>query len=258
MGSKNTDLRKIMLFLILFIFLYVAFFPSCLALDYYADLEITVDNSGFVTIDGVTNHPDLIVENTEIYTSKQQSYWLLNITKEENFSDFVYVLTLPLASSINYVTSSGSFRIETDDNKLLIKGFGEDEPFYIRVQYQLKKTTESNDIISSNLLRIFLITIIIIIIIVTILLLIKSKYIKKPEEPRVSVEKYNFKGLNERQKDIMKLLIERKIPLTQTDIQKEIKIPKAAVSRNIRGLELKGLIEKEQIGMSNLIRLKKP
>ena len=56
----------------------------------------------------------------------------------------------------------------------------------------------------------------------------------------------------------MKLLVDKKIPLTQTDIQKELNIPKAAVSRNIRGLELKGLIEKEQIGMSNLIRLKKP
>jgi uncharacterized membrane protein len=30
------------------------------------------------------------------------------------------------------------------------------------------------------------------------------------------------------------------------------------VSRNIHGLEMKGLIEKEQMGMSNLIRLKKP
>jgi uncharacterized membrane protein len=34
-------------------------------------------------------------------------------------------------------------------------------------------------------------------------------------------------------------------------------MPKASVSRNIRRLELKGLIEKEQIGMSNIIRLKK-
>jgi uncharacterized membrane protein len=68
----------------------------------------------------------------------------------------------------------------------------------------------------------------------------------------------DFKGLNQRQKEIVKLLVDRNIPLTQTDIQKELNIPKAAVSRNIRGLELKGLIEKEQIGMSNLIRIKKP
>ena len=55
----------------------------------------------------------------------------------------------------------------------------------------------------------------------------------------------------------MRLLIEKKRPLTQTVIQKELNIPKAAVSRNISSLELKGLVEKEKIGMSNLIRLKK-
>jgi uncharacterized membrane protein len=67
----------------------------------------------------------------------------------------------------------------------------------------------------------------------------------------------DFKGLNLRQKEIMNLLINKKTPLTQTEIQRELNIPKAAVSRNIRGLEMKGLIEKEQIGMSNLIRIKK-
>ena len=45
--------------------------------------------------------------------------------------------------------------------------------------------------------------------------------------------------------------------MTQTEIQKQLSIPKSAVSRNIGALELKGLIEKETIGMSNLIRLKK-
>ena len=68
----------------------------------------------------------------------------------------------------------------------------------------------------------------------------------------------NLRGLNDRQKNIVKLLTVSKRALTQTEIQHELDIPKAAVSRNIRGLELKGLIEKEQIGMSNLIRLKKP
>jgi uncharacterized membrane protein len=68
----------------------------------------------------------------------------------------------------------------------------------------------------------------------------------------------DMKGLNHRQKQIMQILHERNASLTQTDIQKELQIPKASISRNVRGLEQKGLIEKEQIGMSNLIRLKKP
>jgi len=88
-------------------------------------------------------------------------------------------------------------------------------------------------------------------------------FIEKQKKP-VSIEKtedgqeINLKGLNDRQKKIVKLLIESKRSLTQTEIQRKLDIPKAAVSRNIRGLEIKGLIEKEQIGMSNLIRLKKP
>ena len=68
----------------------------------------------------------------------------------------------------------------------------------------------------------------------------------------------NLKGLSDRQKNIINLLIEKDRPLSQTIIQKELNIPKSAVSRNISSLELKGLIEKENIGMSNLIRLKKP
>ena len=82
--------------------------PREIAEQYYADVTINVDNSGFVTVDGITNHPDLLINNTELYTSKKQSYWLLNITKEDIFSDFIYSLTLPSGSSINYVKSSGS------------------------------------------------------------------------------------------------------------------------------------------------------
>jgi len=84
-----------------------------------------------------------------------------------------------------------------------------------------------------------------------------SKFFKKSDKKVNGVKEYNLKGLSERQRKIMKLLIEQKRPLTQTDIQKELKMPKAAVSRNIRTLERKRLIEKEQIGMSNLITLKK-
>jgi uncharacterized membrane protein len=89
-------------------------------------------------------------------------------------------------------------------------------------------------------------------------------YLKKRKKngtntvPKEDAPSNDLKGLNKRQKEIITLLRERKLPLTQTEIQKELDIPKAAVSRNIHGLEMKGLIEKEQIGMSNLIRLKKP
>ncbi|MDH7507004.1 MAG: winged helix-turn-helix transcriptional regulator [Candidatus Thermoplasmatota archaeon] len=242
--------KKILLFIIIFT---IVFLPAVPAENYYADLSIYVDQYGLTTIEGVTNHPDLLTKNTENYTSKKQSYWLLNLTKEEVFSDFVYVINLPQGSSINYVKTTGSFRIEDENGKLILKGFGENEPLSIIIQYQIKKPVQ-NEFIEPDFVLLTLITVIIILIIVLISLFIKER--KTTNETKEN--NYDFKGLNQRQKQIMKLLVENKAPLTQTEIQKMLNIPKAAVSRNIRRLELKGLIEKEQIGMSNLIRIKKP
>lgn len=247
MGSNNIY-KQIFLCALIILIIYL---PTTSAQDYYADVTIDVDSYGFVTIDGTTNYPDLLTKNAEIYTSKKQSYWLLNITKDENFTDFIYYLTLPERSSINYIKSSGSIRIEEDKGKLIVNGFGENELFSIQIQYQIGKSTEES--IKFDPIFIFLIAAIIVLIAILVEIFIKEKV--KTQD--LNEDSYDFKGLNQRQKQIMKLLIDRKTPLTQTEVQRELNIPKAAVSRNIRGLELKGLIEKEQIGMSNLIRLKK-
>ena len=230
--------------------------PSLQAMNYYADLTITVDFSGFVSIGGLTNYPNLTIQNTEKYTSKQQSVWLLNITKPEMFSDFVYDLTLPKGSSISYIKSSGSIRIEENLGNLIVRGFGENESLSIIIQYQTEK--RDNFLILENIVYLLLFLAIVIVGIFILILFLKGEKIKGIQ-PSADVKEPlgDMNGLNYRQKQIMKLLNERKIPLTQTDIQKELQIPKASISRNVRGLERKGLIEKEQIGMSNLIRLKK-
>lgn len=251
MGAIN--ISKKIFYLLLFLVFIIIYIPTISAENYYADITIEVDSSGFVTIDGVTDHPDLLIKNTEIYTSKKQSYWLLNITKDDIFSEFIYVLTLPKGSSINYIKSSGFISIENKEGNLLVKGFGENESISILIQYQTEKL-EENQIIKNDIILFSLLISIIILVIIMIFLLIKEK----PKINRSKDNNYNFKGLNNRQKEIMHLLIEKNTSMTQTEIQKELNIPKAAVSRNIRGLEIKGLIEKEQIGMSNLIRIKKP
>ena len=251
MGSRQISIQ-INLSLTFLILFSIIFLSSVHAENYYADISIDVDSSGFVTIEGITNHPDLLLENSEIYTSKKQSYWLINITKEEVFSDFVYTLTLPEDSSINYIKSSGSISIEESEGYLLITGFGASEPISVLVQYQLKKPLEKQIFDFDLILIILIISIISIIIILAIFIFKEKTKIKNPDS-----NIYDFKGLNNRQKEIMNLLIDKKVPLTQTEIQKELNIPKAAVSRNVRGLELKGLVDKEQIGMSNLIRIKK-
>jgi len=217
--------------------------PIVCAGDYYADINIEVDDYGFVTIDGITNYPELLIENTELYTSKNQSYWLLNVTKEENFSDFVYSLTLPSRSSINYIKSSGSIRIEEDSGKLIVNGFGQDKSFSIVVQYQVDKMTGNIDVAYIAILLIIMIFVLIVVFLVVNKIVKKRGGGKKYSKIEDGKTEYDFSGLSDRQKEIMKLLIEKKRPLTQTAIQKELNIPKAAVSRNIGSLELKGLVE---------------
>ena len=119
---------------------------NCMAVfsqEFYADLEITLDESGFVTIDGITNYPDLIVKDSQMYTFKEQEYWAFDLSIEKSF-DFVYILKLPENSEINSINTSGQFRIKTENDNLIIQCYGEDEPLNIFVQYQIKKSEQNN------------------------------------------------------------------------------------------------------------------
>ena len=257
-GLKIKNLQKCVI--ILFMFLFSIFsYPIICAQNYYADIEISVDESGVVDIEGISNYPDFLVQNSHLYTYKKQSYWLLNITKEEVFSDYIYVLTLPEGSKINHVKTSGFRGIEEEDGKLIISGAGQNESLSIVVQYQVNKTSDEQSLIDFIILLALILSIIILTgLLIYFILKDKQKGSLGSDANVVGKGGYNFKGLSERQKEIVQLLIDAKRPLTQVEIQKELDMPKAAVSRNVHSLEIKGLIEIEKIGMSNLIRLKKP
>ena len=259
MGSEKSIIQKVIFSLILFIAINVILIPSNQALDFYADLEITVDNAGFVTIEGNTNYPNLIVKDSQNYTSKTQGIWNLNITTNEVLSDYIYSITFPEHTQIKSISSTGSTLIGESSGNLIINGYGSNESLSLIVEYQTEKSLDTNELFGLDLFSLFLIICIIALIISFLIVLF---FVDKREKLLFSAKKeitsnLKLKGLNDRQKKIMALLHESDIALSQRDIQKELNIPKASVSRNIRRLELKGLIEKEQIGMSNIIRLKK-
>jgi len=245
--------------IILFVFFILIFsIPLICAENYYADIEITVDDTGAVDITGLSNHPDLLVENSNLYTYKKQSYWLLNITKEEVFSDYIYVLILPEGSKVNHIKTSGFRGIEEESGKLIISGAGQNESLSVVVQYQVNANSDEQS--SFDFIILFILGMLIIVLLVLLVYFIFKNKQKESVGSKVSIDnegEHSFKGLTDRQKDIVQLLINVKRPLTQVDIQKELDMPKAAVSRNVHSLEIKGLIEIEKIGMSNLIRLKK-
>lgn len=229
--------------------------PSILAFEYYADVTIEITEAGFVTIEGNTNYPKLLLQDTQNYTSKTQSEWVLNISFDEIFSEYIFKVLLPKSSSIYNINSSGTIWIQEETNRLVINGFGENESIYLNIQYQLTKTlTTGESPIYFDPINIILSISIIIIIIIIILTFYKTNYKKKTIN---ILEEDKITGLTERQQQIMKLLGESKNPLTQTTIQKELRIPKPAVSRNIHTLERKGLIEIEKVGVSHFIHVKK-
>ena len=213
----------------------------CYAENYYADIVFKVQNNGNVLLSGITNHPALELEQSSELTSKQGKYWKLNIILNETFTNFIYEIQLPKNSVINYMKLSDFARIEDSPNGLKIIGTGQNQKFEVIIQYHINSKIRSNY---------FTYILIILIIVIGIYLfyfkkLKKKKNIKMPE-------------LTERQKLIFNLIKKSKESLTQKNIEKKLGLPKSSVSRNISSLQRKGLITKEQKGMSNLIKLNVP
>jgi uncharacterized membrane protein len=213
---------------------------SVSAQEYYADINIIVDNSGLTTIYGETNHPMLNIVDSPDLTSKEGKTWLLNISTQDEFSNFIYVLNLPKNAVINYMKLPAFARIEDSPTGLSIIGTGENQEFSIILQYQIKNYK------SSNYLGLYLILFILVIITGLYFLLVK-KLIKNKKV------KLKLPTMSLRQKQIYLVLSKNKKPMTQKQIQDILKLPKSSISRNIETMVKKGILIKEQLGMSNLV-----
>jgi len=222
------------------IILFFLLFTLSSAKEYYADVEIYVDESGEVLISGTTNHPLLEVEKTQEYTTKEGSLWILNITTTDTFSNFVYSVNLPKNAAINYVKAP-SLRIEQTFSGISIKGLGKNREFEIIVQYRLKDESPGYDLV-----------LLVAVLMAVTFLLYRKRRAKKPQEktPRISPE--NFP---ERQRKILKIII-REGSTTQAKLLQELKIPKSSLSRNVKSLVRQGIIISERKGMSNFLKLK--
>lgn len=230
-------MRKV--FLILLIVLILV--PIAQSKEYYADVNIEVEDTGLISIQGITNHPNLRAQDTSEYTSKTGNYWILNITINDVFSDYVYSLKLPEGSVINYIKSTDKIGIKNINNRILIDGVGRNESLLILVQYSISP--------QSNQFQFILI----IPVLIFVLGLFYWFKIRKKRKPK----KYNLDLLTERQKMILKTLEKHKKPVSQKTIEREVDMPKSSLSRNIDSLIKKGIIKKERRGMTNMIYFSK-
>lgn len=239
--------KEILLFVFSLVLLTAVF-----AEEYYADLTIDIDESGITTFDGINNHPNATLGESTLYTNKNKNIWLFNYTLPDTYSNFIVSVTLPKYSTLHYVKLSGSFRLEHEGDKITIITYGQDKPLQILLQYEITEYSQSEWILwTSGFVALFFLGI----------LLYWVSRVAKPSDS-VSTQPANnhdmiIENLPERQQAILDLLKQANKPVTQKYIEQQLKLPKSSISRNIKSLELKGLIEKEELGMSNKIQLKR-
>jgi uncharacterized membrane protein len=260
---------KRLIFLFLFIFLTFGIF----GVEYYGDLQIDVNKYGKTTISGNTNYNDLIIINSDEYTSKLGSVWTFELNIPEIFSDYIFELNLPIGANINYLKTTPTFRIANGENSnIKIIGTGENRPLNILIQYTFENSTSSNVSYFGYLFSYFLLGVVVLVIILFVIYrkIKKSKIMSKiVQEVSYDIDMleevvhdsvlgidYSKFNLNERQLQIVDIL-KKYGKISQKDLMDELNIPKASVSRNLQSMLSKKIISIKKNGITNIISLLK-
>lgn len=136
--------------------------------------------------------------------------------------------------------------IDTDGKRMLIewdeKSFAEGEAIIVRYESR------------TNLMFFFIIAAGLIIFIIAILFYVSKFFKHKALEP---IKEEITRNLFEEEKRIVDILLENENEMWQKQLENKSGLPKVKLSRKIRSLEEKGVIDKIPYGNSNKIRLKK-
>jgi len=214
---------------------------SVSAQDYYADIEIEVSDSGRAFISGTTNHPDLNINESDEFTSKQGKNWIFELDLNEVFSDYIFSIALPENASVNYLRAPKTVRIETGNGRIFIKGIGSNQSFYLTVQYSIEPREEEFPFVL--VLGAFF----------AVIAGFAALILLKPHSEPNAIDK---RALTERQLAIIEFVQENKGAVSQKRAEEELGIPKASLSRNVESLVKKGYLKKEQKGMTNMLFFK--
>jgi uncharacterized membrane protein len=232
----------------LFFLVFLAICSSAYSQTNYADISVRVDERGTAFFSGSTNYL-LFKQESENFTTKKGPYWVLNITTREPFSDYFISVEFPKNTEINYIKTSGSFRIaETPSLRLITSG--SKGPVEIIVQYKVGSGSGfSHDPAYINILAVGIASIL---IMYFSLQKIRSFHKKKGGSDRLKIIKHT---LTDNQRLILDILLQSRDPLTQKQLQHRAGLAKATLSRNLELLKQKNIITKQSRGMSNVIFL---
>jgi uncharacterized membrane protein len=229
------------------------FLPVFSMAAYYADIQADIGADGISTLSGTTNHPALAAGQSNEFTSKEGKYWLFSIDLNEQFSDFVFSILLPEGASINYANGP-SVHIETENNRIAVKGVGSNGPFFLKIQYSLAAGRKETWLPFAG----YAVLLIALFIAAGYLILRHKKKNSgrsgKPGKPKGLSEKEKA-SLTERQLAIIGIVEKNNGFISQKKVEEELGIPKSSVSRNVEALVKRGYLKKEEKGMTNMLFL---
>jgi uncharacterized membrane protein len=227
--------------------LFILLLACANAEEYYADITADISLSGETKISGTTNHLLLSPSITQKYTSKNGEMWIFELNINDVFSNYIYEIILPQGSEIEKVQTPGDYRVTTRGDRIAIISTAENKPFSVRIEYMInpQKNIDYTWVIVLAVCGIIGAGIII-------------YFLKMKKKPKTENKKYDIDALTERQVAIVKLIESSGGKITQSQIQKTLNYPKAALSRNLEALIKKEIIEKERKGMTMLVKIKTP
>lgn len=191
---------------------------------------------------------------TNTLTSKNGDGWSLSYLipaykkiKAEKIENAGLILSLPNTATINSFSDGGIIFTENSNLKIGWKLIlDEDKDIVIETKYNNKAKRDIDYI------RIAFYLLLSIILIAIFIFCIKYGYCKITK--RITKGKKDImKTLDAREKGIIKLLLENNNQLYQSKIQKDTSISKATLSRIIKRLENRNIIEVRPSGNTNLI-----
>jgi uncharacterized membrane protein len=209
----------------------------------YADVEFEVQDNGEVKITGDTNYAAFQGVTNKL-TSKEDGVWFLNITSPV-LEEYVYTITLPRYAVINYIKTNNQVRIEEKSGTLSITGTGRDKPLDVKIQYSIdiQQKTESAAYI--------IVTILVLGIIGGAFYFFKRRHMIKVPQKVLNRDLFTDRQL------IILDYLQKHGTVTQAELERELRLPKSSLSRNVETLVKKGVIFKETKGMSNVIGFNK-
>jgi uncharacterized membrane protein len=220
------------LFSILFFILLINFSYA----ELYADVVFHVDETGSVKITGNTNYENF-KGSTNAMTSKSGDMWLLSISSPE-FKEYLFKLNMPQNAIITKIESDGNYLIQENLRTMLITSSGENKSININVTYVMNQKQTNSSLFY--------------IIGFIILLAVVGFYVFTRKKDNKQIQKHLY---TEREFTIL-CYLKKHGPTSQIKLEKELKLPKASLFRNINSLVKKNATYKETKGMTNIIGLK--